>query len=184
MTHTTTTRTKPPEERLSPMFPCITTFGLGYFKPFSGTWGSIPTAALAALMIVAGFGPDTMPGLYNPVLAFILVAFSWACITLGKSAEQKFGKKDPSQVVADETAGQAIPLMFLPVHIASNITEQLLLVLLAFVSFRLFDIVKLPPARQSQRAEGGWGIVVDDIIAGCQALVFVHLVVLALQFQM
>ena len=183
MTHTTNTRTKKPEDRESPLFPIVTTFGLGHMKPFPGTWGSVPTAALAGLMILTGFGPTDSPVIYHTVLACVLVGFSWACITLGKAAEQKFGKKDPSQVVADETAGQAIPLMFLPVHLVPTMTCKLLFVLVAFVAFRIFDIIKLPPAKQSQRAGGGVGILVDDIIAGIQALVFLHLIVLVWQMQ-
>ena len=45
----------------------------------------------------------------------------------------------------------------------------------AFFAFRFFDIVKPPPADAAQKLPGGWGILVDDIVAGLQALVAVQL---------
>ena len=41
--------------------------------------------------------------------------------------------------------------------------------LLGFLMFRVFDIVKPPPARQLERAHGGWGIMLDDLAAGVYA---------------
>lgn len=153
----------------------ITTFGLGFMRPASGTWGSMPSVAVAGLMMFTGIlpvGPSAW--LYHAVLAAIFIIFSWACVRFGPDAEQEFGKKDPGKVVADETAGQCLPLMFLP--IASPDPLRIALACgAAFLAFRVLDILKLPPANGLQRLTGGWGILVDDLVAGLQAAVVVQL---------
>lgn len=154
----------------------ITTFGLGHLRPFPGTWGSMPTALIAGLLIAAGFGPVEAPWIYHGVLGVILVLFSAACIVQGDAAEVRFGKKDPGSVVADETAGQAIPLMFLPAASLATGPLAAFTVFYAFVAFRIFDIVKLWPARAVQRVPAGWGILLDDLIAGVMAMITVQAV--------
>jgi phosphatidylglycerophosphatase A len=160
----------------SPRLLLITTFGLGHMRPASGTWGSMPTAVLAAGLMLAGFGPATSPIVYHAVLVVWMLVFCVACLVGGREAEAAFGKKDPGQAVADETAGQAIPLLFLPAAATSTTNHTLLTLALAFVAFRVFDIIKLPPARQLQRLQGGVGILVDDLIAGVHALIVMQLV--------
>src|SRR5438093_667150 len=123
-------------------FRFLTTFGLGLMRPASGTWGSLPPPLLAAGMMAAGLGPVASPWVYHGVLAAVLVVFSLACILYGDHAEARFGKKDPGQVVADETAAQCIPLMFLPAAALSPWWHAAATILLAFLSFRIFDIVK------------------------------------------
>jgi len=46
----------------------------------------------------------------------------------------------------------------------------------AFLLFRLFDIVKPPPARRMERLKGGWGVTLDDVIAGVYANLSLHLI--------
>ncbi len=160
----------------SPRLLLITTFGLGHMRPFPGTWGSIPTVVVAGILIAAGAGPIEHAVIYNLVLAAILVFFTLVCAIKGDEAEAVFLKKDPSQVVADETAGQAISLMFLPqMSVASNWRAAGTL-LLAFVAFRLMDIIKPWPAKQIQKYPGGWGVVLDDLMAGMYALIIVQVV--------
>ena len=69
-------------------------------------------------------------------------------------------------VVADETAGQAIPLLFLPAAAAITPGRAAISLAVAFVLFRLMDIIKPFPANRIQSLPGGWGIVMDDLIAG------------------
>jgi phosphatidylglycerophosphatase A len=78
------------------------------------------------------------------------------------------GGKDPQFVVIDEVAGQLITL------IAAPVTWQSLL--LGFILFRVFDIVKPPPVRQLERLPEGVGIVVDDVGAGLYGLAVMQLV--------
>jgi phosphatidylglycerophosphatase A len=154
----------------------VTVFGLGYMRPFPGTWGSLPTVLLAGVLMLAGLGPTRHPLIYHAVLAAVLVFFTLACAILGDLAEAKFLKKDPSQVVADETAGQVLPLLFLPAAAVATCGRSILALLLAFVAFRAMDILKPWPARQIQAIPGGWGVVLDDLAAGVYALVIVQLV--------
>jgi phosphatidylglycerophosphatase A len=88
----------------------------------------------------------------------------------GDRAEVCFFKKDPSQVVADETAGQCLPLMFLPASAFATVGQAAFTIAWAFICFRLLDIVKPWPARGLQRVPGGWGILIDDLFAGVYAL--------------
>lgn len=147
----------------------LTTHGLGHMHPASGTWGSLPTVAVAGVLIVFGYGPGN-PGswLYYLVMALFLVIYSGACILKGHEAEAKWGK-DPSEVVADETAGQAITLMLIPAGYCACFLTTFGILSAAFVLFRLFDIFKPWPAGAMQRIAGGWGILLDDIFAGLMA---------------
>ncbi len=152
----------------------VTVFGLGHLRPFPGTWGSLPTVILAAVLWGVGLGPGPHPVIFNLILAAVLVFFTLCCAILGDLAEAKFLKKDPSQVVADETAGQAIPLLLLPASALATPGMAALTLLLAFVAFRFMDIVKPPPAHQIQAVPGGWGLVLDDLVAGVYAMAVVQ----------
>ena len=65
---------------------------------------------------------------------------------------------DPSEVVIDEAVGMGISLFMLP--------HSFGLYLLAFVLFRIFDIFKPSFIYQIQELPGGWGIMLDDVLAG------------------
>lgn len=151
----------------------ITTFGLGALRPAPGTWGSLPPAAVAWLLLL--FFPN--PIAYHAALLAILAMFSFACLWAGAWAERHYHRKDPSHAVADETAGQCLPLMLLPgawfeppADAGWHFVKVSLLVAAAFLLFRFFDIVKPPPARGLQRLPGGAGILIDDLIAGVYAM--------------
>ncbi len=148
--------------------------GLGFMRPFPGTWGSTPPAAAAWLMLLLG----AQSAVYNTVLIAALVVFSIICIALGPWSEARFGRKDPSAVVADEVAGQCIPLLFLA-HSAPDLAEGrfwpvTLTVAAAFILFRVFDIWKPPPAHRLQSLPAGWGILIDDLLAGAYAAIILH----------
>ena len=146
----------------------LTTNGLGHF-PMSGTWGSMPPVALAGIFIFAGIGPGTsMSWVYYLTMVLILVIYSGSCILYGHEAEAKWGK-DPSEVVADETAGQAITLMMIPAGMLGSPLEIICALAGAFLLFRAFDIFKPWPAGAMQKLPGGWGILLDDIFASIMA---------------
>lgn len=166
--------------RLPATFHLITTFGLGHMRPASGTWGSMPPVALAAVLMLAGLGPLDTPLAYYGVLALTFVVFCWACVAHGDRAEARFGGKDPSEVVADETAGMTIPLIAIPWAGLETWPKTFATLALCFVAFRVMDIIKPPPARGLQRIPGGWGILIDDLLAGVYAAAAVNLFVLML----
>ena len=74
--------------------------------------------------------------------------------------EEEFGE-DPKQATMDEAAGMAIALLAVPLTPLN--------VFLAFVLFRLFDVLKPQPARWAERLPKGVGIMADDLIAGVYA---------------
>lgn len=147
----------------------ITTFGLGYMRPASGTWGSLPPVAVAFALWMAGFGPDKQPIAYSIVLGAIFVVFCAACVLQGRRAEAAWGK-DPSNAVADETAGQCLALVALPPAAFHSLGSTIATLAVAFVAFRVMDIIKPWPAYQLQKLPHGWGILVDDLFAGVYAL--------------
>lgn len=96
-------------------------------------------------------------------LALLAVAVGIpAATTLSRAT----GLKDPQFVVIDEVAGQLIALLFVPVSWQS--------LLLGFILFRSFDIVKPPPLRSLEKLPEGTGIVLDDVGAGLYALIIMQ----------
>lgn len=130
-----------------------TGLGLGYLPVFPATWASLATA-LVFLPLRAQLVP-TLCLLLAVCLAPIAVAAS-------HEAEKTLGH-DARPIVIDEVAGMlvgAVGLRHPPG--AAGIVELGLL----FALFRVFDILKPWPVRQSQRLPGGFGVVIDDILAG------------------
>jgi phosphatidylglycerophosphatase A len=140
-----------------------TFFGVGRLHPGPGTWGSAATVLLWGL-VARWIAPGWQP--------WAAALFALAAVLIGIPAATKVarasGGKDPQFVVIDEVAGQLITL------IAAPITWQSLL--LGFILFRAFDIVKPPPVRQLERLPEGVGIVVDDVGAGLYGLAVMQVV--------
>ena len=164
----------------------ITSFGLGHLRPAPGTWGSFPPVILAAALIAAGLGPNetcSLGGTFGPAwwiytlthIAVILF-FSGVCVAVGGRAEVHFGKTDPGSVTADETAGMSLTLLALPYAQMHQPIHAAAWLIGAFLLFRIFDILKLWPANGLQRIPGGWGILLDDLVAGVQALIALQLI--------
>ena len=136
-----------------------TVFGLGYLPLAPGTAGS---AVGLGLVFTIGRLP-----LERTWLIAILAAATLGIGALGvwaaAGAEKYFGRTDPGQVVIDEVVGQMVTLLLWP-----DATWRWLLA--GFVLFRILDVVKPFPARQLERAPGGWGIMLDDVAAGAYGL--------------
>lgn len=129
-------------------------FGAGYAPVASGTVGSFVTAVAIWLL------PLTPLRIAVALVVVILVGI-WA----GSRVERVLGKKDPGVIVIDEVAGMLLSVILLPRTIPVLIT--------AFLLFRLFDIWKPFPARESQALTGGVGVMVDDLIAGFYTLILI-----------
>jgi phosphatidylglycerophosphatase A len=131
-----------------------TALGAGYSPIASGTAGS--AVALLILWLV----PFSRVGL---VVFFVVVtvAGTWAAHV----AEAAVGSKDPGVIVLAEVAGMTRSVLALPLPL----TVPVLVV--GFVMFRIFDVVKPFPAGRSQALRGGVGVMIDDIIAGLYALI-------------
>jgi phosphatidylglycerophosphatase A len=129
-------------------------FGAGYAPVASGTVGSFVTVVAIWLL------PLTQLLIAVALVVVILVGI-WA----GSRVERVLGKKDPGVIVIDEVAGMLLSVILLPRTIPVLIT--------AFLLFRLFDIWKPFPARESQALTGGVGVMVDDLIAGFYTLILI-----------
>ena len=148
----------------------LTVFGLGRLPFAPGTWASAATAAFAMGLTCSGASAAAI----NTALLIIAAFFGGACILFGRQAEEHYGRTDPQVIVADEVAGQGIALLCLPWRASGDPRSWLWNAALAatsLVAFRIFDILKPPPLRTIQRAPHGWGILLDDILAGVVSLV-------------
>jgi len=142
----------------------ITGLGTGYLPIAPGSWGSAVVTGAFLLLAWAANGSIAVVGVAMGVVA---AAASVGCLALGKFAETAYGRKDPSQCTLDEWAGQAVTFFLLPV--GTGLDQWLIVAAGGFLAFRLFDIIKLPPARGIQRLPAGEGILADDLIAGVDA---------------
>ena len=133
-------------------------FYTGYFPIASGTVGSI-----AAIMIYL------IPGFEQLfILIPSILIFAFYGIYIGTKFEVQYGK-DPKECTVDEVVGTWISLIALP--------KTFLIILTTFLVWRILDIIKPPPARNLERLNGGYGIMIDDVISGFYTLIIMHLVV-------
>ncbi len=166
----------------------LTACGLGFLRPASGTWGSLPPVVVAVGLAWLG-----QPAWLIDVTLLLLLGIGIvACLRFGAIAERTFGRKDPGQVVADEVAGQAVTLLFIPwaglsgwggVVSPASMDPWLynfVVGVAGFLLFRVFDVLKPPPANGLQRLPGGLGILVDDLVAGLMAAIVLQLGVRAM----
>lgn len=147
----------------------ITMCGLGFMPIAPGTWGSAGAVALwigAWLIVNATGGQFLWLTLATAVGVFFAMIGS---VTWGDWAIEEFGRKDPKPFVLDEGAGQWVSLMLLPV---ATWQQMLVVAAVQFFAFRAADIFKPPPARQFERLPGGWGVLMDDVMAGVYANLF------------
>ncbi|HEY6231388.1 MAG TPA: phosphatidylglycerophosphatase A [Pyrinomonadaceae bacterium] len=155
----------------------IATCGVGYLPLAPGTWGSLLAVAVFwyARAFWAGGSIDhaaTEPEVFFVyVLLPAIMVITFAGIWAASRTERVLKIKDPGKVVIDEVAGQLIAL--LPLALTRISTP---LVVIAFVLFRFFDMVKPYPARKFESLHGGLGIMADDLVAGAYAAVIVAFV--------
>ncbi len=124
-------------------------FYSGYSPLAPGTAGSLVGILLYILL------KNISSASYITVVALLIVTG----VYISAQAENIFQKKDCSNIVIDEIAGMLITLAFLPGGIKFIIT--------GFIMFRIFDIIKPFPIRTIDRnLGGGWGIMLDDVLAG------------------
>ena len=134
-----------------------TFFYLGKLPIAPGSWGSLGALILWIFL----------PYSYLLQLVVIIVLFSIGVISSNKMALE-MNDPDPSEVVIDEVVGMSIALFMLP--------HTIIMYTMAFILFRIFDVFKPSFIYQVQNLPGGWGIMLDDVLAGiftwliCQGL--------------
>jgi phosphatidylglycerophosphatase A len=134
-------------------------FGLGLSPVASGTVGTLLALPIVwffcQLLEVSG----AIFWQFGVALVLSLIA-----IPICGVAEKHYGTKDDGRIVADEYLTFPICMIGLP--------WNPWVLLIAFLSCRFFDIVKPAPANQLQRIHGGFGIVIDDVVASLYSLAF------------
>lgn len=103
------------------------------------------------------------PPFHLGIIIFIFLLGVW----ISDRAEAVWKKKDPGAVIIDEIVGYLITMGLLPFN--------LIKATVGFLLFRVFDILKPFPIRRIERIGGGWGIMLDDLVAGFYAALILRL---------
>lgn len=131
-----------------------TGLGIGYIRKGGGTVASVACCGLWYLAQYEVTRPETYPFLIPLLLTALITAVG---IWSANVVEAQWGK-DSYRVVIDEIAGMCLSLLFVPINAKS--------LLAGLVLFRLFDIVKPFGIRKLEKLPGGWGVMLDDLLAG------------------
>lgn len=153
--------------RRAPLATLVATgLGTGLLPKAPGTLGSL-------LAVLLGEGLSQVVGLVG-VVGLAAVSTVAGVPVSGRVAALR-GRKDPGEIVVDEIAGQAIALAGLHAMLPAGAPDPLRwgLVALAFLLFRVFDILKPGPVDRVQSLPGGWGVMADDLLAGALAGILV-----------
>jgi len=130
---------------------------IGFLPNAPGTWGSF--FALIPIYFI---------GVYAPPYGMIIYTLCCSLLTLWVADEcERVWGGDPSPLVMDEFAGQGMAFIWIPFYAAAGFNTLLLVA--GFVFFRFFDIKKPLGVDALQQLPGGWGILVDDLLAGFYA---------------
>lgn len=129
-----------------------TFFYLGYISFASGTFGTLGAVPFYYLLV-----------LYLNKYQYLVftIIFILVSIYLSSLAAKIFNRDDPGEVVIDEVAGFLTTMAFIPFTLENLI--------IGFLLFRFFDILKPFPSRQLEKLKGGYGIVLDDVASGIWA---------------
>jgi phosphatidylglycerophosphatase A len=133
-----------------------TGFYSGHLPYAPGTWGSL-------LMVLLVFFFPLLNNIY------FISALSIGGIAIANFEERQTGIKDDGKIVIDEMAGQLLAYYTLPLNIAVLIG--------GFILFRIFDITKPWLIDKVQELPSGWGVMLDDILAGLTALIILKLII-------
>ena len=137
----------------------VTCFYLGKFPIAPGTLGSILAIIIWSQINFLG----------NIALAFFFIIYLIFSYIFTQLYLNNSNDDDPSEVISDEVIGQMIPLFII------GSVNDYHLILIAFISFRIFDIYKFYPANKAEELNGAHGVIMDDVIAGIYALIVVFI---------
>lgn len=135
-----------------------TFFYIGYLPLMPGTWGSLGGALIYFLVR------------HNTYLFLsVLAALFCAGFYVGGRAEDIFGQKDDKRIVIDEVCGMLLLYLLIP--------PSRLYIIIGFILFRLFDVLKPYPAKKLEKLPRSLGIMSDDILAALYSYIIVQLAV-------
>jgi phosphatidylglycerophosphatase A len=134
-----------------------TGLGIGYIRKGAGTVASIVCCGVWYTLSTSTLIPQGDLGI---VLLFVTAMITAVGIWSSTVVEEQWGK-DSNRVVIDEIAGMCLSLLFVPVSVKN--------VLIGLFLFRLLDISKPFGIRKLEKLSGGWGVMLDDLLAGFYA---------------
>ncbi len=152
-------------------------FGIGYSKYASGTVASFVTCIIFYSLYSIGYLESR--GIY--LICIIIIIFFLSILLIDKFSDA-FDEKDAKEIVIDEFVGQNIPLFFLlfiPLNTATYNKDFMILIVLSFIFFRFFDILKPYPINLiDKKMKNGLGVMLDDVIAGIFSALLIYMVTL------
>lgn len=138
-----------------------TWFYTGYSPVAPGTCGTAGAVIFYVLLL------RELDGIIYSLTAVVFTALA---IYVSSCMSEFRGEKDPSDIVVDEVAGYILTMAFIPFEPRY--------VIIGFVLFRIFDVVKPFPVRRLESLRGGYGIVLDDVAAGIWSNIILHIIYL------
>jgi len=150
----------------------IATCGVGFIPLAPGTWGSLVGVVIFFAFVNLFHGLFHLVGLVLFSYIVLTGAITFLGIWAASRTEQLLRRKDPGKVVVDEVAGQLVSMV--PIIVFATWPRRVA-VIISFLLFRFFDIIKPYPARKFEDLHGGLGIMADDLVAGVYAAVLTTL---------
>lgn len=150
-------------QKLKPIVGSV--FNIGFLPNAPGTWGSF--FALFPIYFIVTLTPWYGIVIFTIICSLLTLWVSDVCETVWGG--------DPSPLVMDEFAGQG--MAFIAIPFAATSINTFMLLFLGFLFFRLFDVAKPLGVDKLQKLPGGWGILVDDLLAGFYAFLCIRLLV-------
>jgi len=136
-----------------------TGFGVGYSPIAPGSLGTL--VAIPVYYFLSNIS--------SPIYEITLIGFFFLSVWISENAEIYFGKKDDQRIVIDEMMGFLITMLWVP--------KTIHFIIIAFFLFRFFDILKPFPIRHlEKRFKGGFGVVLDDVMAGVYGNIILQMI--------
>ena len=141
-----------------------TGFGVGYAPVAPGTLGTLIAIPIYYFL----------SNISSPIYEVTLIGFFFLSVWISENAEIFFGKKDDQRIVIDEIMGFLITMLWVP--------KATLFIIIGFLLFRFFDILKpFPIRRLEKRLKGGYGVVLDDVMAGVYGNIVLQVISLTMK---
>lgn len=140
----------------------ITTFfGIGYIGKGAGS--------IAALWVCVLLYYSVSLTIHITILLPLLSILIFVAGVASSAQVEKSWGKDHQRVVIDEVFGMIVTMLFLPINLLS--------LALGFILFRFFDILKPLFIRRLESMKGGWGVMMDDLLAGVYANIMLRIII-------
>ena len=133
-------------------------FGTGFSPIVPGTIGTLVAIPIELLF----------SSIRSPVYELTLIAFFFLSTWISDRAQGHWGRGDDRRIVIDEMMGYLVTMLWIP--------KTIFFVSIGFFLFRLFDVIKPPPIRRLEGLKGGFGVVLDDVMAGVYANIILQII--------